>query len=213
LTPPGKPETSSITAFDVFESKTGILYIAAAQEQLDGTSVMLHTSFAKPALRFDSESSKVTGFDSTQVSWVSIKNNVGNKQVTSIKCGPPIGRLISTSSTSKAPFTIFVGTAQHGNLAGAYHSIDPAPDAPEPWLSEAGPEVTDEVLEMRSAAVTGMGPAAATAYVALFKTSQGNSCTLRRVDPETGKRGPFTRFATGALGQPRGIGTSLNPWG
>jgi hypothetical protein len=79
-------------------------------------------------------------------------------------------------------------------MAGANHSIDASPEAEKPWVSEARPEVTDEVFELRAASVTGVGPKPGAAHVYFYKSTQGNACSLRRVGPSTGKRGPFQKI-------------------
>ncbi|KAL3419492.1 hypothetical protein PVAG01_09714 [Phlyctema vagabunda] len=205
ITPPG--QDLGVTAFDVFEARNGMLYIAAAQEQHDETTIMFHGSFPKPLVSFDEESRILLGAP-TEFNWTSITNNLTPQKVTSVICGPP-GILASTTST----FSLFVGTAKHGANAGAYHSINTDPAEPKPWTAEAGPEVTDEVQSLKSALISGQAGKAESAYVYLYQTTQGFGCSLRRTDPATGQRGPFSRFATGVLGQPRAICTSLNPFG
>jgi hypothetical protein len=184
----------------------GKLHIAVAQEQADQTSVILYATFPKPAPKADPATGVVSGFDK-ELPWTAVRNNEGSKVITSVLCGP---RALSTSPS--ADFSIFAGSAAQKDVAGAFYSIDPTTNVDRPWTSEAGNEVNDLVFQIRSAAVAGMQAQPSPAQVALYQTSVGNSVSLRRLDPATGLRGPFSLMGTGDLGQPRAMATCLNPW-
>lgn len=201
------PTTASagVSTFDIYEDASHVLHVAAASINPDGTSNILHTSFAKPSLRFDMETKAVVGLDTT-FQWHQVNNNQGVKTITALKCGPG-----GVPLTRGAPFTIMAGSST-GSSAGAYYNIDPSPQNENPWAIEAAPKTTERVLEIHPTRIQSGDSRPRCGAALLYERPDGNGCSYRGYN-DTGARSYDSTFPTDPLGEPRSVFASTNPWG